>query len=105
MNDTLALPKKQILVQPPKMYIVEMSVSRTVPFTSLDIGRVLKSSLSNIFNLSENEIHKILLNCIRTGYSAHFGEYTREIAETKANQANKVFSSRVSIVLLSFYIK
>jgi hypothetical protein len=68
------------------------------------IGKILIGGLSRIFNKSDNEIKVIILESIQNNKHIPMGVYTKDIAETKCQQANDIFNPDISCVEISFFL-
>ena len=82
MSKTDVLEKPEIKIARPKMFVV---IVLNDPFTPREF---VVHVLERYFQKNAEEATKIMLRAHRTGQGA-VGIYTREIAETKADLANR----------------
>ena len=108
-SDIIDMPtlsaEKETATKPPEMFTVFIKKDRGIIVSCADvkIGKSLLRSLSKIFNKPESEIRTIIIDVIQNARHIPLGVYTKEIAETKCQQANDAFNPDVSCVEIPFF--
>ncbi len=97
--------EKETATKAPEMFTVFIKKDRGMIVSCADvkIGKSLSQSLSKIFNKTETEIRLSIIEVIQNARHIPLGVYTKEIAETKCQQANDAFNPDVSCVEISFF--
>ncbi len=89
-------------VEQPRMYAVNLVSLECGYISGVEIGKSLSFGLANIFALSEAEV----ISKIRAalwGSTQQFGVYTKEVAQEKVSQAQKLLQKLRNDLTVRFF--